>query len=162
MNPVKRIEIAVRTALVRWMSHWARRSRPLDETVDLAHASILLVRQDRIGDVLISTPLVAALARHYPGAAIDFFLSRNNAFVLENDPRVRKRCDHLMIDMIVIALCGVICGCDNWQQIEAFGQRREDWLRRFLRLPNGIPSHDTFERLFQRLDPLAIRARSPH
>jgi ADP-heptose:LPS heptosyltransferase len=91
VNPVKRIEIAVRTALVRWMSRWARRSRPLDDTADLNRATILLVRQDRIGDVLISTPLVAALARHYPGAAIDFFLSRNNAFVLENDARVRKR-----------------------------------------------------------------------
>lgn len=74
-----------------------------------------------------------------------------------NDPRVRKRCDHFMIDIIVIALCAVICRCDNWQQIEAFGQRREDWFRRFLRLPNGIPSHDTFERLFQRLDPLAFQ-----
>lgn len=74
------------------------------------------------------------------------------------DPRVRNRCDHYMMDIIVIAICGVICGCDTWQQIERFGHRRHDWLKRFLALPNGIPSHDTFERLFDGFKP-AVFAR---
>jgi len=56
-------------------------------------------------------------------------------------------------DIIVITLCGVICGADNWVEIEEFGKAKEDWFRRFLKLPNGIPSHDTFGRVFGLLDP---------
>jgi predicted transposase YbfD/YdcC len=74
------------------------------------------------------------------------------------DPRIERRKRHLLLDIIVIAICGVICGCDDWQQIETFARSREDWLRKFLRLANGIPSHDTFERVFQRLDPEAFQA----
>lgn len=73
------------------------------------------------------------------------------------DHRVTGRCDHLMIDIVSIAICAVICGADDWQHIEAFGKKRHDWLKRFLKLPNGIPSHDTFERFFQRLDPIAFQ-----
>ncbi len=69
------------------------------------------------------------------------------------DPRVKKRKLHRLIDVIVIAVCGVICGCDTWQEIETFGRRRRDWLKRLLALPHGIPSHDTFERIFDHLDP---------
>jgi predicted transposase YbfD/YdcC len=74
------------------------------------------------------------------------------------DPRVRGRRKHLLIDIIAIALCGVISGCDDWQQIATFGRSRHDWLKRFLRLPGGIPSHDTFERVFDRLDPQAFQS----
>jgi predicted transposase YbfD/YdcC len=74
------------------------------------------------------------------------------------DPRVRRRRRHRLIDIIVIAICGIICGADDWQEIELFGRQREAWLRRFLRLANGIPSHDTFERVFDRLDPVAFQA----
>lgn len=72
------------------------------------------------------------------------------------EPRVRGRCRHLLIDIIVIAICGVICRADDWQEIAQFARRRKDWLRRFLRLPNGVPSHDTFERVFDRIDPAAF------
>lgn len=72
------------------------------------------------------------------------------------DPRINRRRRHLLMDIIVIAICGVICGCDDWQQIEVFGKNRKDWLKQFLKLPNGIPSHDTFERVFDRLDPAAF------
>jgi predicted transposase YbfD/YdcC len=65
---------------------------------------------------------------------------------------------HLLQDLIVIALCAVIAGAQDWQQIETFGRKRRDWLRRFLALPNGIPSHDTFERVFNRLQPQAFQA----
>lgn len=73
------------------------------------------------------------------------------------DPRINRRLRHRLMDIIVIAICGVISGCDDWQQIEVFGNSRRDWLRRFLQLPNGIPSHDTFERVFDRLDPAAFQ-----
>jgi predicted transposase YbfD/YdcC len=74
------------------------------------------------------------------------------------DPRVRNRSRHLLIDIIVIAICAVIARCDDWQEIVLWAQLRQDWLRTFLRLPNGIPSHDTFERVFDQLDPQAFQA----
>ena len=73
------------------------------------------------------------------------------------DPRINRRKLHLLSDIIVIALCAVLCGAKDWQQVEIFGKQRRDWLRRFLKLPNGIPSHDTFERLFDRIDPSAFQ-----
>ena len=74
------------------------------------------------------------------------------------DPRRPGRKRHLLLDIIVITLCGTIAGCDDWQQIETFARARHDWLRKFLRLPGGIPSHDTLERVFDRLDPQAFQA----
>src|SRR5437763_9262294 len=74
------------------------------------------------------------------------------------DPRRAHRRLHLLQDIIVIALCAVIAGAQDWQEIETFGRKRRDWLKRFLRLPNGIPSHDTFERVFNRLKPQAFQA----
>ncbi|GIW82870.1 MAG: putative transposase YncI [Gemmatales bacterium] len=61
------------------------------------------------------------------------------------------------MDIITIAICAVIAGASNWKQIEAFGRQRERWLRRFLALANGIPAHDTFQRVFARLDPVAFQ-----
>ena len=73
--------------------------------------------------------------------------------------RRRNHCKrHLLMDIIVIALCATICGANNWQQIATFAQRRHDWLKTFLALPNGIPSHDTFERVFDLVDPQAFLA----
>jgi predicted transposase YbfD/YdcC len=73
------------------------------------------------------------------------------------DPRLNRRKLHLLLDIIVIAICGVISGCNDWQQLETFGRSRRDWFKKFLRLPNGIPSHDTIERVFDRLDPQAFQ-----
>jgi predicted transposase YbfD/YdcC len=72
------------------------------------------------------------------------------------DPRVRGRTRHRLIDIVVLALCGVIANCDDWPDIALFAQKRQAWFRRFLRLPNGVPSHDTFERVFAHLDPCAL------
>jgi predicted transposase YbfD/YdcC len=74
------------------------------------------------------------------------------------DPRRRHLRRHRLLDIITIAICGVVAGADDWQQIATFGQRRRDWLGRFLALPHGIPAHDTFERVFDRLDPQAFQA----
>jgi len=72
------------------------------------------------------------------------------------DPRRAPR--HLLIDIVTIAICAVICGANDWQQIATFGRQRRAWLEGYLRLPNGIPCHDTFERTFARLSPRAFAA----
>lgn len=72
------------------------------------------------------------------------------------DPRINRHKRHLLLDVIVIALCAVLCGAKDWQQVETFGKQRLDWLRRFLQLVNDVPSHDTFERVFDRIDPRAF------
>ena len=68
------------------------------------------------------------------------------------DPRIDRTKRHKLIDILTIALCGAIAGADSWVDVEAFGGRKEGWLRKMLELPNGIPSHDTFGRVFARLD----------
>jgi predicted transposase YbfD/YdcC len=73
------------------------------------------------------------------------------------DPRRRHRRLHPLLDILVIAICAVLCGADDWQEVVTFGQGRLAWLKRFLALPHGIPSHDTFERVFARLDPQAFQ-----
>lgn len=73
------------------------------------------------------------------------------------DPRRRPaECDHLLIDILSIAILAVICGADDVTAIATFGQAREEWLRTFLQLPNGPPSHDTIGRVLARLKPTAF------
>src|SRR5688572_3912929 len=85
-------------------------------------------------------------------------LSIPNYFAKLKDPRRRHRRLHHLQDIIVISLCAVIANAQDWQEIETFGRKRHEWLRGFLELPNGIPSHDTFERVFERLNPQAFQA----
>lgn len=68
------------------------------------------------------------------------------------DPR-QHDVNHLLLAIITIASCGVICGADSWVEIAEFGEAKEEWVRKFLRLPHGIPSYDTFGRVFSQLDP---------
>jgi predicted transposase YbfD/YdcC len=68
-----------------------------------------------------------------------------------SDPRVERTKKHKLIDMVAIAICGVLCGADNWVEIAYYGEVKEAWLRQFLELPNGIPSHDTFNDVFARI-----------
>ena len=65
------------------------------------------------------------------------------------DPRVRRTRRHRLIDLLVIAVCTLLCGGEGFNDMEDFGRAKEDWLKTFLELPEGIPSHDTFNRLFQ-------------
>ncbi len=74
------------------------------------------------------------------------------------DPRTGRMVDHYLIEILIIAICAVICGADDWVAIEQFGQAKEKWFRTFLHLPNGIPSHDTFRRVFAQLEPEAFQA----
>jgi len=73
------------------------------------------------------------------------------------DPRIERKKLHKLIDIITIAICAVICGAETWEDIEIFGQSKHDWLKKILELPNGIPSHDTFSRVFARIDPLQFQ-----
>lgn len=74
------------------------------------------------------------------------------------DPRVERTKLHSLVDILVIALCATICGADHFTEMEDYGKAKESWFRTWLSLPHGIPSHDTFGRVFARLDPNAIRA----
>ena len=79
-------------------------------------------------------------------------------FASLEDPRVERAKLHLLLDIVVVAICAMICGADNWVDVENFGKAKQKWLKTFLELPNGIPSHDTFGRVFARLDPEQFRS----
>lgn len=64
------------------------------------------------------------------------------------DPRVERTKRHLLVDILVIAICAVICGAESWEEIAEFGRAKREWFAGFLALPNGIASHDTFRRVF--------------
>jgi predicted transposase YbfD/YdcC len=85
-------------------------------------------------------------------------LSLLHHFASLPDPRVCRTRRHELMDLITIALCAVLSGAESWDDIADYGRDKNDWLATFLKLPNGIPSHDTFNRLFQRLDPEAFGA----
>jgi predicted transposase YbfD/YdcC len=84
-----------------------------------------------------------------PGSLIDHIR-------LIPDPRIEKKCRHKLVDIVAISICAILCGADDWNAIEGFGKAKEEWFKNFLELPNGIPSHDTFRRLFSILSPEAF------
>lgn len=73
------------------------------------------------------------------------------------DPRVNRQRRHNLLDIIAIAVCAVVGGADSWVDVALFGRSKDAWFRTFLELPNGIPSHDTFGRVFSLLDPVAFQ-----
>lgn len=73
------------------------------------------------------------------------------------DPRIDYLVEHRLLDIIALTICAVICGAEGWEDIEAYGQSKLEWLKTFLALPNGIPSHDTISRLFARLEPSTLQ-----
>jgi predicted transposase YbfD/YdcC len=73
------------------------------------------------------------------------------------DPRIDRQKRHNLPDILAIAILATICGADHWTEVEDFGNTRKKWLKSFLELPNGIPSHDTFGRVFSLIDPKTIQ-----
>lgn len=69
------------------------------------------------------------------------------------DPRIGNATRHKLIDILVIAICAVVCGADGWSDVALFGRSKQKWLKTFLELPHGIPSHDTFGRVFGLINP---------
>jgi predicted transposase YbfD/YdcC len=91
----------------------------------------------------MSSPPVGTIGEHF--AALD-------------DPRVERTRRHELLELLTVALCGVLCAAESWVEVEQFGNAKLEWFRTFLALPNGIPSHDTFGRVFARLDPEQFQA----
>jgi predicted transposase YbfD/YdcC len=87
--------------------------------------------------------LTASIVEHFAGV---------------DDPRLERKREHLLMDMFVIAISAVVCGANDWVAVETFGKAKEKWLRKFLALPHGIPSHDTFGRVFALLKPEQLQA----
>lgn len=85
-------------------------------------------------------------------AGRDFVKGLEACFTDLPDPRVVGRCDHRLLEIIGMALLAVMSGAEDWPDIEQFGKARRDWLATFLELPGGIPSHDTFRRVFGLLE----------
>jgi predicted transposase YbfD/YdcC len=84
-------------------------------------------------------------------------LSLTEHFAALDDPRVERTKLHALLSIVVITICAVIAGAESWDDIEEFGEIRADWFAIFLDLPHGIPSHDTFNRVFAALDPVQFR-----
>ena len=76
-----------------------------------------------------------------------------DALIHISDPRGERNQRHPLMSIMVVAVCAVICGADNWVSIEAWGNAKKDWLSSFIDLPHGIASHDTFGRVFALLSP---------
>src|ERR1700730_1342890 len=83
-------------------------------------------------------------------------------FAQVEDPRMDRTKLHRLRDIIILAICGVICGAEGWVEIEEFGKAKQAWFTELLQLPNGIPSHDTFGRVFALMDPKQFEASLVH
>jgi predicted transposase YbfD/YdcC len=87
---------------------------------------------------------IASIAKHFEGLP---------------DPRTGNAKVHIFLEILIIAICAVICGADGWSDVELFGKNKKAWLKTFLELPRGIPSHDTFGRVFAKIKPDEFQKR---
>ena len=85
-------------------------------------------------------------------------ISTRDHFAALEDPRIDRQKRHQLLDLVVLSICAVLCGADGWVAIEEFGKAKYAWLKGFLALPHGIPSHDTLGRVFSLLDPEVFQA----
>jgi predicted transposase YbfD/YdcC len=92
------------------------------------------------------------VVKHTPAATIETYFSELS------DPRIERTKRHKLVDILVIGICAVICGADDYVAITDFGRAKEAWLRQYLEMPLGIPSHDTFWRVFGAIDPEQFQA----
>ena len=86
-------------------------------------------------------------------------ISLTRLFEDMDDPRVVGRCTYSLKEVVLIAICAVLCGAESWTEMEEFGESKQAWLSQFLRLEQGIPSHDTFRRVFSILPAEAFESR---
>jgi predicted transposase YbfD/YdcC len=98
-------------------------------------------------------PAVSRLRRREVSGMIEGLTACFDGLV---DPRLTRQCDHRLIDILVIAVSAIIACAESWEDIELYGRSKQAWLKTFLALPNGIPSHDTFRRVFMLIDPDAF------
>ena len=77
-------------------------------------------------------------------------------FTLQDDTRYQPNVRHKIVDIILITLFGLLAKCNEWTEIELFAKKKEKWLKKYLELPNGIPSHDTIQRVISILDPQSL------
>ncbi|VEB33731.1 Transposase IS4 family protein [Legionella cherrii] len=77
-----------------------------------------------------------------------------NCFLTIKDPRVGGRCTYSLLSILVIVLCGLVCGCDGWKAMELLAKTRKRWLSRWIDLSEGVPSHQTLARVFSLIDPI--------
>ena len=87
---------------------------------------------------------------HDPASLLDYFTELA-------DPRREQGRIHRLDEIIFISICAVTCGADSWEEIASYAHSKIDWLQTVLTLPGGVPSHDTFRRVFCLLDPLAFQ-----
>ncbi len=87
---------------------------------------------------------VAGIVKHFKGLA---------------DPRTGNAKQHIFLEILIMAICAVICGADGWSDVELFAKNKKAWLKTFLKLPKGIPSHDTFGRVFALIKPEEFQKR---
>src|SRR5579863_6900052 len=80
-------------------------------------------------------------------------LSLAHHFSSISDPRIHRTRRHKLMDILLIAICAMLCGAETFVEMAEFGHCKESWLRQRLELPGGIPSHDTFNRVFARIEP---------
>ena len=89
-------------------------------------------------------------SKHPSGSLLTHFESLD-------DPRTAYLVEHPLLDIVALTICAVICGAETWEEIEAYGHSKMTWLKTFLSLPNGIPSHDTIARVFALLEPTQLQ-----
>src|ERR671929_667818 len=102
--------------------------------------------------------IVPAVSRSAQRGTIGMIEGLASCFTGLEDPRETRRCDHRLVDILAIAVCAVVACAESWEDIELYGRSKRAWLETFLALPNGIPSHDTFRRVFMLIDPDAFEA----
>ncbi len=111
---------------------------------------------DRVVNESKSSPTIE---RHQPISMQDLEISLSTYFDDLPDPRVDRTKQHLLKDILVITILATIAGAQGWEDIENYGLSKQQWLEEFLELPNGIPSDDTFRRVFEKLDPKVLEQK---
>src|SRR5947208_1991621 len=130
-----------------------RRERFSGQAKDSGQTHLNLQRTKKKSECVILALVLFVHLFTWDGMQTHPKLSLIEHFKTLTDPRVDRTKDHDLIDVLVIAICCLLCAGQSFNDMEDFGKAKYDWFKTFLSLRNGIPSHDTFNRVFQALDP---------